>query len=88
LRVALRRAVSGCGIRASPQAFGFRAEGDLTHKNPPPPRTLQWGFAWVHKLVLGEGAVSYERGSRVYVLELGTGVSDFRVTGRSGMVRV
>ena len=34
-------------------------------RNYSPPRTLQWAYAWGHMVVLGEGAVSDERGTPV-----------------------
>ena len=40
-------------------------QGFLAHKKLPPPRTLQYGYAYGPMVVLGGGAVSYERGTPV-----------------------
>ena len=40
-------------------------QGYLAHKNQRPPRTLHWDYAWGPTVVLGGGAVSYERGTPV-----------------------
>jgi hypothetical protein len=37
----------------------------LAHKKNCPPRTLQWDYTWGPMVVLGAGAVSYERGTSV-----------------------
>ena len=42
-----------------------RLQGYLVHKKPPAHRTLQWGYAQDPMVVLGRGAVSYERGTPV-----------------------
>ena len=40
-------------------------QGYLANKKHPPPRTLQWDFTKGHVVVLGRGAISYERGTPV-----------------------
>ena len=40
-------------------------QGYLTHKKQRPPKTLLWEYAEGPMVVLGRGAVSYERGSPV-----------------------
>ena len=44
----------------------------LAHENQPPPRILQKDYAWGHKVVLGGGAVLYERGCK-WCLRVGGG---------------
>jgi hypothetical protein len=39
----------------------------LAHKKQPPPSTLQWDYAQDPLVVLGGGAVSYERGTPVCI---------------------
>ena len=39
----------------------FRVQGYLPQKKPPPPRTLQKDHAYGPMVVLGGGAISYER---------------------------
>ena len=40
-------------------------QGYLAHKKTPPPRTLQFAYAWGHMVVLRGKAVSYEQGTPV-----------------------
>ena len=40
-------------------------QGHLAHKKPPHPSDLQQGYAQGPTVVLGEGTVSYERGTPV-----------------------
>ena len=51
--------VGACGPRPSPRSL----QGYLTHKKQRSLRTLQWYSEKGPLVVLGDGAVSYERGS-------------------------
>jgi len=54
------------GVQADAPAGAAEAlQGYLAHKKTPPPRTLQEPYAWGPMVVLGGGAVSYERGTPV-----------------------
>ena len=50
-------------------------QGNLAHKKKRLPRTLQYDYAWCPMVVLGGGAVSYERGTPVLECHL------FRISG-------
>ena len=52
-----------CPLGSAAVCAGALVQGYLAHKKPPPPRTLQQGFAQGPMPVLGGGAVSYERGT-------------------------
>jgi len=51
-------------------------QGYLAHKKHPPPRTLQKDYNQGHMVVLGRGAVSYERGTPVNLPSTRTPPSD------------
>ena len=48
-------------------------QGYLAHKKHPLPRTLQWDYTLGPLVVLGGGALSYERGTPVQVQGSGAG---------------